>query len=177
MSSDWNEPGPTWQEPSHANWTQSPDLNPSQHMEDDYPIHAQQGAYAYEPDAQLDTSFSPEQELFPDSQELDEGEESDAVAGLDPVVKSDSFLQRLWYYVTLIVFPLLFFGIASLLILPPTVTNHGSLSLWFITAVLLVIAVGQGVAVYFSGRENHMWILGTAGGLILFVLLGVFAVL
>src|SRR5215472_10604204 len=126
MSSDWNEPGATWPEPSHANWTQSPDLNPSQHMEDDYPIHDQQGKYAFDPDAQnmLDTSFSAEQDVFPENQEMDEGEESDAVADDDPIAKPDSFLKQIWYYVTLTVFPLLFFGIAGLLILPYTVANY-----------------------------------------------------
>lgn len=173
MSSDWNEPGSTWQEPSHANWTQSPD---SQHMEDDYPIQDQQEKYAFDPDAQnmLDTSFSPEQELFPDNQETDEGEEGDTGASVDPIAKPTSFLKQLWYYVTLIVFPFLFFGIAGLLILPKIAASHGLLIFWFVAVVLLIIAVGQGVAVYFSGQENHMWVLGTLGGLLLFILMGVF---
>jgi regulator of protease activity HflC (stomatin/prohibitin superfamily) len=174
MSSDPNETKATWQEPSHANWTQSPDLDQSQHMEDDYPIHAQKGTHAYEPDGHnmLDTSFSPEQENFPDNQGMNE-EESDTVEDFDPPA---SFLKQIWYYVTLVVFPLSFFGIACLLILPPIATSRGPLAFWFTAIILLIIGIGQGVAVYFSGQENHMWVPGTLGGLILFVLLGVFAV-
>ena len=90
MSSDRNESGATWQGSSDANWTQSP-VNPSQHMEDDYPIHAQQGSVAFDPDEQdmLDTSFSPEPEIFPGDQGMDEEEESDAVGGPDLSTKSD----------------------------------------------------------------------------------------
>jgi regulator of protease activity HflC (stomatin/prohibitin superfamily) len=176
MSSDPNEPGATWQEPAHANWTQSPDLNPSQH-ENDYSIHAQKGTQAYEPDAHnmLDTSFSPEQEGgFADDQEMNE-EESNIVEDFDSFTRSASFKRRIWYYVTLVVCPLVFFGLACLLILPP-IASRGPLAFWSTAAVLLIIAIGQGIAVYFSGQENHMWIPGTLGGLILFVLLGVFAV-
>jgi regulator of protease activity HflC (stomatin/prohibitin superfamily) len=177
MSSDLNDPGSTWEEPSHANWTQSPDLNPSQHEDDGYPIHAQKGTHTYESGAHnmLDTSFSPEQGELPGNQEMNE-EENDTVEDFDSTTKPASFLKRIWYYVTLIVFPVVFFGIACLLILPPIWRGPGPLAFWFTALVLLIIAVGQGVAVYFSGHENHMWVPGTLGGMILFVLLGVFAV-
>jgi regulator of protease activity HflC (stomatin/prohibitin superfamily) len=181
MSSDWNEPGATWQSTPNSNWPQSPDLIPPQHVEDDYPLHAQQETYASASEAQNihDPSSSPEPDVFPDNQETDEGEESDIVAGLDPEAQPDSLLKQLWQYVPLIVFPLLFFGIACLLILPSVATSHPSLppvSLWFIGAVLAIIAIAQGVAVYFAGPRHNMWILGTVGGLILFVLFGVFAI-
>ena len=107
---------------------------------------------------------------------MDEGEESEIAAELDLMTAPNSLLKQLWYYVTLLVFPLLFFGITSLLVLPSIAKDRGTLAFWFIAAVFLIIAIGQGVAVHFAGQQNHMWILGTGAGLILFVLLGVFVV-
>jgi SPFH domain / Band 7 family len=181
MSSDWNEPGATWQNTPSPDWTQSPDLIPPQHVEDDHPVHAQQGTQAHAPEAHnvRDASFSPEQDIFPDNEEIEAGEELDSAEDLDPVTAPDSLRKQVWYYVTLIVFPLLFLGIACLLILLPMATRNPPLSataFWFVAIVLLLIAIGQGVAVYFSGPEPHMWILGTVGGLILFLLFGVFVV-
>ncbi len=179
MSSDWNEPGATWPSTPNANWTQSPDLTPPQHVEDDYPLHAQQETDAFAAQNIHDPSVSSEPDVSPDNQETDEGEESDTAAGLDPTTMSDSLLKQLWRYITLIVFPLLFFGIACLLILPSVANSHPSLppvSLWFIAIALAIIAIAQGIAVYFAGPRHNMWIPGTVGGLIVFVLFGVFAI-
>jgi hypothetical protein len=62
--------------------------------------------------------------------------------------------------------------------LPPVATGHAYLppvAFWFVAIVFLVIAIGQGVAVYFSTPHHNMWILGTMGGFILFLLFSVFA--
>ncbi len=179
MSSDWNEPGATWQNTPNSDWTQSSDLVPPQHVEDDYPSHAQQGTQAYAPEAHNvhDASLSPEQDIFPNNEEIEEGEESDSVAGLDPIAAPNSLRKQAWYYVTLIVLPLFFLGLAYLSVLLPIATrNLSPAAFWFVAIVLLLIAIGQGVAVYFSGPDHNMWILGTVGGLILFVLFGVFVV-
>jgi len=69
---------------------------------------------------------------------------------------------------------LLFFGITALV--THIAASYILLPFWFIAIVLLIIAVGQGVAVYFSGQENHMWVPGTVGGLVLFVLFSVFLI-
>jgi regulator of protease activity HflC (stomatin/prohibitin superfamily) len=180
MSSNWNRPGDSWQDPPNANWTQPPESVPPPHVEDDYPPHAQQEPYAYasESDNFLDASFLPEQDVFPDNQETYEEEESKNAEGSDPITTSGSWQKQLWQYVTLIVFPLLFFGIASLLVLPPIAAGHAYLpqvASWFIVIVFLAVAVGQGVAVYFSAPHHNMWILGTLGGFLLLLLLGVFA--
>ena len=181
MSSDWNEPGATWQNTPNPDWTQSPDLIPPQHVEDDYPSHAQQGTQAYAPEAHNvpAASFSPEQDIFPDDEELEEEEESDSVAGLDPIAAPNSSRKQIWYYVTLVVLPLFFLGLAYLLVLLPVATRNPPLApagFWFVAIALLLIAIGQGVAVYFCGPKDNMWILGTVGGLIFFVLFGVLVV-
>lgn len=175
MSSDSNGPGSTWSGTPNVNWTQSPDLIPPQHVEDDDPLHAQQETYAYAPEEHNipNTSLPPEDDGFLDNQEMDEGEESYIEA--DPLAVPDSLFKQIWPYITLIVFPLLFFGIACLLILPSIATHQAPISVWFIAIVLLMIAIGQGVAVYFAGPDHDMWVLGTLGGLLLFILFGVFA--
>jgi regulator of protease activity HflC (stomatin/prohibitin superfamily) len=150
-------------------------------MEDDPSLEQsdQQQAYAYAADAR-DVSGSPfpsEQDVYPGNQEPYEEEDYDA-AEPDPVA-TRGLLSQLWQYVTLIVLPFLFFGLSCLLILPPIAVGSAylpPLSFWFIAVVLICIAIGQGVAVYFAGPHHNMWVLGTFGGLVLFMLFGVFAV-
>jgi regulator of protease activity HflC (stomatin/prohibitin superfamily) len=183
MPSDRKDSGANWQSIPNANWTQSPDSMQSQQAEDDpsFEQHEQQHTYAYAPNSHNVSGppFPLEQDSYPDNQGQNEEEEDNVVAEPDPIATPGSLLNQLWQYVTLIVLPFLFFGFACLLILPPIAMGHAYLpppSFWFIAVVLVIITIGQGAAIYFSGPHHNMWVLGTFGGLILFVLFGVFAV-
>ena len=163
MSSDRKDPGSTWQGNPNTNWTQSPDSISSQHGEE-------QQAFAYISDSE--DAFNASNPLEQDAMHDEE---------IDPVINSNpqanGLLQQLWQYITLIVFPMLFLGFTALLILPPVAREHlPLLSFWFIVVVLIIIAIGQGIAVYLAGPYHTMWVLGTLGGFVLFLLFGVFAV-
>lgn len=118
---------------------------------------------------------------FISSQDVDDNSlQAQQVTGISEVDNvldidlAESLPRSIWPYIPLIVFPVLFLGIASLLILPPIAAHQPPMAVWFIAIVLLLIALGQGVAVYFAGSHHRMWLLGTVGGLLLFVLFGVF---
>jgi regulator of protease activity HflC (stomatin/prohibitin superfamily) len=176
MSSDRKDPGATWKNTPNANLTQPPDANPPLQAEDDpsFEQHEQQQMYAYEPDAS--GSYNVSDDPFLEEQD-DEGQ--DIASESSPVAARSVLFNQVRQYVTLIVLPLLFFGLACLLILPPIAIGHAyfpSVSFWFVAIVLVLIAVGQGVAIYFAGPYQNMWVLGTFGGLILFILFGAFVV-
>jgi regulator of protease activity HflC (stomatin/prohibitin superfamily) len=182
MSSDRQEPGDLWPNPPNPNRTQSPDEFPPQEAANGDFSSEQQQAYAYLPNDEdlSDTPFLAAQDDFADEGDQDAYDDVPPLVTPAPPLTTNSFLQQLWHYVTLIVFPLLFFGIACLLILLPIATGHAvlpTISFWFIVGILVLIALGQGIAVHLTRSYHYMWALATGGGGILFVLIWVFAMI
>jgi len=86
-------------------------------------------------------------------------------------------LQQIGHYIVLILVPLLFGGLTSLIILPSVTIGHASvpvIALWPIAVVIILITIAQAITVYYADTHNRMWILATIVGLFLFSLLGCF---
>ncbi|GHO92891.1 hypothetical protein KSF_029390 [Reticulibacter mediterranei] len=97
----------------------------------------------------------------------------------EPASNPSELLHQLWHYFTLILAPLLFGGLTCLFVLPLIATGHAqvpSTAFWPVALVIVLIAIAQGVAVYYAGTNNGMWAMGTVGGLFLFILVGCFAI-
>ncbi|GLV57725.1 hypothetical protein KDH_45610 [Dictyobacter sp. S3.2.2.5] len=168
MSSDRKDPGDPWQDsPGFAsNW-------PQQQHEEQFPVV----------DGELlDARGEPmeDDQVAPGpggARHRYAGRRANAAHGRLASSFFDSF-KHANQYITLILFPLLFCGLACLLVLPPVASGHAVLNpigFWPMLIILLVIAVAQAGMVYYTGSENGMWTLGTVGGLCLFVLAVCFA--
>jgi regulator of protease activity HflC (stomatin/prohibitin superfamily) len=182
MSSDGKEPGATWKNPQRRDST----------VEHTHPLNAE----GFVPEAQQQDMqeeqiiAQPVDDLPFRSGGMDNGYDDD-YSYADADVDSEQFgqaeaasnpselLHQLWHYFTLIVLPLLFGGLTSLFVLPAIVAEHAAVpvtAFWPIALVIALIALAQGVAVYYAGTNNGMWILGTAGGFFLFLLVSCFAI-
>ncbi|GAC1368411.1 MAG: hypothetical protein NVSMB44_34850 [Ktedonobacteraceae bacterium] len=87
-------------------------------------------------------------------------------------------LKQARQYLTLIIIPLLFGALTCLFVLPRVAMGQASLppeGFWPILLVILAVTIAQGVTIYYAGTDNGMWMLGTAGGFCLFLLVGCFA--
>jgi hypothetical protein len=174
MSSDGKEPGATWQNPQQWNrpveHTQSFDadgLTPEVHqpqVQDAQPVDELPFT-----DGEMGNGYG-EEYPYADSEQFGE-----ATAASNP----SELLHQLWHYFTLILAPLLFGGLTCLFVLPLIATGRAqvpSTALWPMALIIALIAIAQGVAVYYAGTNNGMWALGTVGGFFLFLLVGCFAI-
>lgn len=177
MSSDGKEPGATWQGPSLPNWkrpfqkAQSADPVDQDELPP-LPGQQQQGSLHLNNPIPAEEDFS---EAYADDYlETDTSDRQTA-----PASTPTELLQQVWQYVTFIVAPLLFGGLTSLFVLPLVATGNAKVppgAFWPLTLVIVLIAIAQGIAVYYAGSNNGMWALGTAGGFFLFLLVGCFSV-
>jgi hypothetical protein len=104
-------------------------------------------------------------------------DEVEASAPIKSTFSPFEFLKRTSQYITLLVIPLFFCALTCLILLPQIAagsTTIPSVGFWPIVLLIVAITIGQAGAVYYAGSENGMWILGTAGGFCLFVILSCF---
>lgn len=183
MSSDGKEPGATWENPqgwdSPVGHTQSFDaegVTPEMHqppMQDARPVDqlpftdgGTDGGYGEE---------YAEEYAYADSEQFGEADEASEASAAS---NTTELLHQLWHYFTLILAPLLFGGLTCLFVLPLIAAGKAqvpSTGLWPMALIIALIAIAQGVAVYYAGTNNGMWALGTTGGFFLFLLVGCFA--
>ncbi len=89
----------------------------------------------------------------------------------------DNLFKQLWQPIRAIILPLLFGSICCLLVLPPIATGNAhfpSEALWPLACMIIVIAILQGIAVYYSKALPGMWILCTIGGFVLLLSISLF---
>ncbi|GAC1394459.1 MAG: hypothetical protein NVS4B11_34010 [Ktedonobacteraceae bacterium] len=87
-------------------------------------------------------------------------------------------LSRIGYYSSFFLTPLLFAGLTSLFVLPLVAAGRAKLppqTLFPLALIILVIALAQGVAIYYAGTNNGLWAVYTVGSFFLFMLVGCFA--
>ncbi len=169
MPSDRKDSGATWQGPQSYKTTEVPSdstWEPPEEDEEDQQLADQDEPFT---DPARINSLHPGTNDFVDEEE--ETEEQ---------VPARSMLQeQLGYYLSLIVTPLLLAGLTCLFVLPLVATNRAKLppqGLIPVVFVILVIALAQGVAIYYAGTNNGLWALYTVGGFFLFLLVGCFAI-
>lgn len=168
MSSDGKEPGATWQNPQqqdslveHTHPSNAKGFAPEVQPVDDLPFSSQSGV--------MDNEYSDDYSFANSDAGLDSEQFDQADAASNP----SELLHQLWHYVALIVIPLLFAGLTCLFVLPSIAGGHAPVpptAFWPVAVVIGLIALAQGAAVYSSGTRNGLWILGTLGGFVLFLL-------
>ncbi len=129
-------------------------------------------------------SDEPEQEQLVESIDISavhlSTENSDDDAGeVQPTSARAELMSQLGYYSSFILTPLLFAGLTSLLVLPLVAANRAKLppqTLLPLAFIILVIALTQGVAIYYVGTNNGLWAAYTVAGFFLFILVGCFAI-
>ena len=168
MSQDGNGPDMQRQGPGNAHWGQSFDH-----------------AHPVDQNALPPLPASGEEEVF-DSHTSASDEEMDAwnngsnQTGTFASASSPlEFLKQFDRYVPIIIAPLLFAILTMLFVLLLINTHRAYISpAGFLPVVIVIIAVaiGQGVAVYYAGSDNGIWALATIGGFCLFLLIDIFAI-
>ena len=97
----------------------------------------------------------------------------------DIPVSRMEILAQIGQYISLVLAPLLFGGLTCLFVLPLVANGRAKIppeGLWPLALVIIAIAIGQGVAVYYAGSNNALWALSTVGAFFLFILVGCFAI-
>lgn len=173
MSSDGKDPGAIWSEgPAHSGQSQSfEQAEPDANQSFDQAQSAAQDEMPPLPDRQPDGALH----LSP----LEEEQDADEDDFTPPASTPGELLRQFGQYITLVLAPLLFGALTCLFVLPLVATGRAWVppaALWPVAFVIIVVAVAQGVAIYYAGTNNGMWALGTVGGFFLFVLIGCFAI-
>lgn len=86
--------------------------------------------------------------------------------------------EQIGHFSSLILIPLLFAVLTGLIILPQVASSRAYLPPLAFTPlifILFIIAVAQGVGIYYAGTNNGLWAVNTLTGFFLFVLVGCFA--
>ena len=168
MSSDRKDPGGNWQDPQNvdSSWQQLPEQFSSAE-EDAATTHA----------SPVDTGGG--EAYLPSFIETPDGNaDYDEESALSKSTSSPfEFIKHVSQYITLLVIPLFFCILTCLIVLPQIATGNSAIppiGFWPILLVIIAITVVQAVSVYYAGSENGVWILGTIGGLCLFVVLSCF---
>jgi SPFH domain / Band 7 family len=166
MSSDGKEPGARWHGAGNPDWGQSLE-------------HAHQSEYGelpLHPDTEDEGALPLEMPEFAQEEDDYEDYEDDQA---EPASTPLGLFKQFGQYITLIITPLLFGALTCLFVLP-LIASHKAfvppVGLWPLTAVIIAIAVAQGIGVYYAGSDNGLWALVTVGGFFLFLLVGCFAV-
>ena len=166
MSPDGNGPNIPPQRPGSANWGQSFE-------------HIHQADH----DALPPLPTSGQEEVFasatpPSAEDMDNwNNESNQVFA--PPTSPFAFLRQPDRYIPIILVPLLFAILTILLVFSLTnahktfISSAGFLP---IALIAIAVAVAQGVIVYAIGSDNSMWVVATAGGFCLFLLISIFAI-
>ncbi len=169
MSSDSNDTGSTWQEPTapRTNRNQAQEQIPASDQEEKPPSGRQQRGALNQTTSDAIRAANARRR----------------VAGINnpasrPTSTPFELFKQFGQYFTLIIIPLLFGALTCLIVLPSVLAGKASLQaegFWPILLVILAITIAQGVTIYYAGSDNGMGALGTAGGFCLFLLVGCFA--
>lgn len=103
----------------------------------------------------------------------------DLPESVDPPVSRMEILAQIGQYVSLVLAPLLFAGLTCLFVLPLVANGRAKIppeGLWPLAVVIILIAIAQGVAVYYSSSNNVFWAMSTIGAFFLFLLVGCYAI-
>ncbi len=162
MPLDRKDSGSTWQGPQA------------------YKITEVQPEASWEPSDETDIPpISPEQEELPaDTNALHLGTNDPVEDESEPSSTRAELTNQLGYYSSFILAPLLFAGLTSLIVLPLVATGHAKLppqTFLPLALIIIVIALAQGVAIYYAGTTNGLWAVYTAVGFFLFMLVGCLA--
>ncbi|HTI14005.1 MAG TPA: SPFH domain-containing protein [Dictyobacter sp.] len=170
MSSDRKEPGATWQGPTNASstWGQASEQVPASGSEEVLPHSEQQRIDASNASTPLPTEPA--------------AQPGTTIRGnIHSFATSPSTLEVLKYighFALLIFVPILFGVITGLLVLPSVAAGQASappLAFFPILLILIAITIAQGVAIYYAGTDNGLWIPGTLAAFSLFLLVGCFS--
>jgi regulator of protease activity HflC (stomatin/prohibitin superfamily) len=168
MSPDGKDPGSVWNDPNESHWKQASEQQQFIDRDNVVPLSQQQPQAAGQPGGTQE------------SEEDDANYEGDFIEDpTDKISARASLVRQLVHYGTLILAPLLFGALTCLFVLPLVATGHAQVpaaGLLPLALVIILIAIAQGVAVFYAGPDNGMWTLGTLGGFFLFVLVGCFAI-
>jgi hypothetical protein len=105
--------------------------------------------------------------------------DDDVDMAVEPASAMSELLHNLGQFATLILVPLLFGGLTSLFVLQPVATNRAYIpppGLLIVIAIIILIAIAQGMAVYYAGTNIGLWAGATLAGFLLFVLVGTFTI-
>src|SRR5579884_1421796 len=172
MSSDGKEPNATWEDPQHRD-------SPVEHTQSFDPegvtpeVHRQQIQDA-QPVDELPFTDGATSDGYGDEYpyaDSDQFGEPDEALEASAASNTSELLHQLWHYFTLILAPLLFGGLTCLFVFPLIAAGRAQVpttGLWPMALIIALIAIAQGVAVYYAGTNNGMWALGTTGGFFLF---------
>jgi len=166
MPLDRKDSGATWQGPQSYKITGAPPDAPWEPSDEDAIPSDQTEQELY-----TDPSDTSALHLNADNTDDDEGATQTTSARTE-------LMNQFGYYASFILTPLLFAGLTSLLVLPIVAMNHAKLppqTLLPLALIILVIALAQGVAIYYAGTNNGLWAVYTVVGFFLFVLVGCFA--
>ena len=164
MPLDRKDSGATWQGPQSYKITEVPPDEPWEPSDEEPtpPDSTEQELYTEPTDTSglhLNANYDDEDETQPSS------------------ARAELFNQ-FGYYASFILTPLLFALLTSLLVLPIVATGHAKLppqTLIPLAVIIVVIALAQGVAIYYAGTNNGLWAIYTVVGFFLFILIGCFA--
>jgi regulator of protease activity HflC (stomatin/prohibitin superfamily) len=165
MSPDGKDPGSVWNNPNESHWQQSSEQQQFTDRDNVVPLSQQLPAAGPFGGPPLDEEDDPNYQG-----DLEEPTDKSSRATL---------MGQIGHYATLILAPLLFAAFTCLFVLPLVATGRAQVppaGVWPLTLVIILIAVAQGIAVFYAGPDNGMWTLGTLGGFFLFVLVGCFAI-
>ena len=156
MSSEWKEPGRTWQKASDLSWEE--------------PFDVEIPPLPREEEAAKTINIL---------ESLEEEHETDELA--EGYSTRWEGLRHLSQQMSPVLVPLLFGGLTFLftLLLALVLKNRSYLPvghLWPIALIFIAIAIAQGMVLYYTDSDNGRWALGLVGGFLLFLLVGCFAI-
>lgn len=173
---DWMDSEATWRPPNSNNENSNHATNTNLPLHDALPT--------YQANYDISSALPPlpdeyvEDELYLDDP-VTQQDAQDSESLLDPATTRTELLGQVRQYLSLVLAPLFFGGLTCLFVLPLVANGHAKLppeGLWPITLVIIVIAIAQGIAVYYAGTNNVAWAASTLGAFFLFLLVGCFAI-
>lgn len=170
MSPDGNEPGATWQGSTPSNQDESFDQSPRVEQDELAPPTTSQSS-----EALYFSSPSDSDEDSGDTEDTGDAEDAEQFSSTD---SAPTIPLRLQQYALLLLLPLFFGIVAALAVLPAVASGRAQVpaeGFWPVAIALLIIALAQGFAVYYSGASLGLQVVSTLGGLYLFLLVASFS--
>lgn len=165
MSSEWNDPGTSWQQPpKQVHWDEEYEevLSP--------PPDSDQ-------DQEISSPISNARTQLPFQNDGDEYANEDEDASLESDHSRFEAVQQFGEHLFPIFIPLLFAGLTFLFILPLVLRNQSYIHaayFWPVGLIIIMLAIFQGTVLFYADTNDVFWSLAIGGGFCLFVLLGAF---